>query len=99
MARSDDVVKVLEESNKRAIGYQNRAWIKENAMDMNIRVYAQDCNVELYHIEEKSTKNGVMIIQNGKKVEFKSEFNPKEEALLLVKFEDINYIFQYFPKN
>ena len=99
MTRSEEVIKVLEHSNKRTIGYENREWIRENSMDMNIRVYAEDCNVELHHVELNGPQKSITIVQEGKVVDFHSEFDKKKEALLLSKFEDINYIFHYFPKN
>lgn len=99
MSRTEWVIKVLEDSNKRSIGYYNKAWIRANAMDMNIRVCAQDCNVDLSDIEKRSSIEGTLIIQKGEEIKFKSGFNSTEEALLLIKEGYAYLIYQYFPKN
>ena len=98
MSRTEWVIKVLEDSNRRSIEYENKNWIRKNAMDMNIRVCVEDCNVDLSRMEEKVKDEDTFLIQKGKKVGYDSEFKPEEEALLLVRDEYICYVFQYFPK-
>ena len=98
MSRTEWIIKVLEDSNRRSIEYENKNWIRKNAMDMNIRVCLEDCNADLSRIEKKAEDKFSFLIQKGKKVRYDSEFKPEEEALLLVKEECIYYVFQYFPK-
>lgn len=98
MSRTEWVIKVLEDSNRRSIGYENKMWIRKNAMDMNIRACVENCNVDLHGIEENVKFKGTLLIQEGKKVEFDSGFNPEDEALLLIKDGYIYHVYQYFPK-
>ena len=98
MSRTEWIIKVLEDSNRRSIEYENKNWIRENAMDMNIRVCVENCNVDLSCVEKKIKVKGTFIVQEGRKIECRSEFNPEKEALLLIEDEYMYYLFQYFPK-
>lgn len=98
MSRTEWVIKALEDSNRRSIEYENKNWIRKNAMDMNIRACVENCNVDLSCIEKRVKAKDTFLVQEGKKVEYNSGFNPEKEALLLIKDEYIYYVFQYFPK-
>ena len=98
MSRTEWVIKVLEDSNRRSIEYENKNWICKNSMDMNIRVCIEDCNADLSRIEKNVKVKDNLLVQEGKVVRYDSEFDPEKEALLLVKDKYIYYIFQYFPK-
>ena len=93
------VIKVLEDSNRRSIEYENKRWLYYNADEMHILVRIEDCNVKLHEINYAFDAKKVMLVQNGEKFKSKSEFNPKKEALFIV---DVgfghNRVYQYFPK-
>lgn len=99
MSRTDWVIKVLEDSKKRSIGYGDKNWIRRNSMDMNIRVCVENCNVDLSDIEKRASMEGSLIIQNGEEVKLEAGFNPDEEALLLIKQGYTYLVYQYFPKD
>lgn len=93
------VIKVLEDSNRRSIEYENKSWLYYNGDEMHIQVKIEDCNVTLEELKESFEQKGTIVIQDGKKVKSKSDFNSRKEALLIrnVAFGR-NYVFQYFPQ-
>ncbi len=91
------VIKVLEDSNRRSIEYENKTWLRNNVDDMNICVSVEDCNVNLHEINEAFDAKNVIVIQNGEKVKSKSDFKPKTEALVIIGIGH-NMVYQYFPE-
>jgi len=91
------VIQVLDDSKRRSIEYENRFWLRQHVRKMDIRICVEDCNVGIHEIEESYEKEGTIIIQKGKHIQNKSDFNPKEEALLLLKTDYGYLVFQYFP--
>lgn len=92
------VIHVLDDSNRKSIEYENRFWLRQHVKEMNIRVCVEDCNVGIREIEESYEEEGTILIQKGKHIQDKSDFNPKKEALLLLKRSYGYVIFQYFPE-
>ena len=82
------VIQVLDDSGNRSIEYQNRFWLRQN------------CVANTFDIAEKWAEKGTILIQEGKNVQFKNDFHPGKEALLLVKYEseDSYLVFLYSPK-
>ena len=92
------VIRVLEDSNRRSIEYENKFWLRRYVESMEIKVCVEDCNVDIANIEEAWEEKDTILVQKGKIVESKNDFNPKNEALLLLKRNYGYVVFQYFPK-
>ena len=94
------VIQVLDDSRNRSIEYQNRFWLRQNVEKLHIRVCVEDCVANTFDIAEKWAEKGTILIQEGKNVQFKNDFHPGKEALLLVKYEseDSYLVFLYSPK-
>ena len=91
------VIQVLDDSKRRSIEYENRGWLRQHVCKMAIRVCVEDCNVGVHEIEESYEKEGAILIQEGKAIKNKSDFDLEKEALLLLKTTYGYLVFQYFP--
>ena len=100
MSQTSWVIQVLDDSLGRSIEYLNRFWLRQNVEKLHIRVCVEDCVVNTFDIAEKWAEEGTILIQEGKNVQFKDDFHPGKEALLLVKYEseDTYLVFLYSPK-
>lgn len=93
------VIQVLDDSNNRSIEYQNRFWLRQNVEKLHIRVCVEDCVVNTFDIAEEWAHKGTILIQEGKNIQFKADFHPGKEALLLVNRKEDGYlVFLYSPK-
>ena len=99
MENATYVINVLEDSNRRSIEYENKVWLRNNVDAMDIKVSEQDCNVSVYDIKSLFEEKDIIVIQNGKEIKSKAEFNRKKEALLIMMNLPLmgNMVFQYFP--
>ena len=99
MNQTSQVVRVLNDSQNKSIEYQNMLWLRQNVEKLHIHVCVEDCVVNTFDIAEKWAEESTILIQEGKKIQFKNDFNPGKEALLLVKgSEDFYFVFLYSPK-
>ena len=93
------VIQVLDDSNNRSIEYQNRSWLRQNVEKLHIRVCVEDCVANTFDIAEEWAKEGSILIQEGKRLQFKADFHPGKEALLLINLKEDGYlVFLYSPK-
>lgn len=92
------VIQVLDDSNNRSIEYQNRFWLRQNVERLHIHVCVEDCVADTFDIAEEWANKDSILIQEGKNIQFKGDFNPIKEALLLAKRKDGYLIFRYSPK-
>lgn len=93
------VIQVLDDSNNRSIEYLNRFWLRSNVEKLHIRVCVEDCAVDTFKIADEWRKEDTILVQEGKIIQFKSDFNPGKEALLLVNCKENGYlVFLYSPK-
>lgn len=96
------VIKVLDDSRNRSIEYRNRVWLQRNVEKLNIRVCVEDSVVDTFGIAKNWAKEGTILVQNGEIIEFRSDFHPGKEALLIVKYQsedkDEHIVFLYSPK-
>ncbi|MCI8486726.1 MAG: hypothetical protein HFJ20_06640 [Clostridia bacterium] len=93
------VIQVLDDSNNRSIEYQNRSWLRQNVEKLHIRVCVEDCVANTFDIAEEWAKEGSILIQEGKRIQFKADFHPGKEALLLINLKEDGYlVFLYSPK-
>ena len=94
------VIQVLDDSNNRSIEYQNRSWLRQNVEKLHIRVCVEDCVANTFDIAEEWAKEGSILIQEGKRIQFKADFHPGKEALLLINLKEDGYlVFLYSPKD
>ena len=100
MNQTSWVIQVLDDSLDRSIEYPNRFWLRQNVEKLHIRVCVEDCVANTFDIAKKWAEEGTILIQEGKNVQFKDDFHPGKEALLLVKYEskDAYLVFLYYPK-
>lgn len=101
MTRTEWIIKVLRDSFNEDISLENKLWLTENVEKLHIMACVEDCVCNTFDIAKswpkKKKKN--MLIQNGKHLHFKADFNPLKEALLLTVYDDSSYlIFLYSPK-
>lgn len=92
------VIQVLDDSQKKSIEYPNRLWLRQNVEKLHICVYFDNCVANTFDIAEKWAEKETILIQDGKNVQFKNDFHPGKEALLLVKIKDSYLVFLYSPK-
>ena len=92
------VIQVLDDSYNRSIEYQNRFWLRQNVEKLHIRVCVEACVANTFDIAEKWSQKGTILVQEGKKIHFKTDFHPAKEAWLLIKHEDGYLVFLYSPK-
>ena len=93
------VIQVLDDSSNRSIEYQNRFWLRQNVEKLHIRVCVEDCVANTFDIADEWSKEGTILIQEGKEIQFKADFHPRKEALLLVNCKEDGYlVFLYSPK-
>ncbi len=99
MNQTEWVIRVLDDSNNRNIEYQNRFWLRQNVEKLHIRVCFEDCVANTFDIADEWSKEGTILIQEGKAIHFKADFHPGKEALLLVNRNEDGYlVFLYSPK-
>ena len=89
------IKKVLDEANNRCINYTNRFWISQNAKRLDIRVCVEDCVTDLSGVARKCAKDGTVLVQEGKRIPYDS-FNPKKEALVLIKYKSDAYLISLY---
>lgn len=89
------VIKVLDDSRRKSIEYENRRWLMENVEDLNVHVCAENCLCSVFGIVRNSDKEGSIVIQDGKDIGL--SFNPCKEALSLVKHDNGYLVFLYSP--
>ena len=92
------VMNVLDDSNRRSIEYANRFWLRQHVQEMNIRVCVEDCEVSIEELTERYGDEKYIFIQNGKEIKSKRHFNEEQEALMLLKGENMYFVFLYTPK-
>ena len=95
------VIQVLDDSRRRSIEYENRVWLRQNAQKMNLRVCVEDSETDIFGIAKAWEEEGTMIIQEGKRIQFKGDFHPGKEALMirnLYPSNPQNIVFLYSPK-
>lgn len=92
------VIQVLDDAYNRSIEYQNRFWLRQNVEKLHIHVCVEFCVANTFDIAEEWGKEGTILIQEGQNIQFKADFHPGKEALLLVKSEEGYRIFLYTPK-
>lgn len=92
------VIKVLDDARNKSIEYRNRVWLQKNVERLNICVCVECSTVNTFGIADAWGKKGTMLIQNGEYVQFKDDFHPGKEALLLTKYEERYLVCLYFPK-
>lgn len=101
MDQTSWVIQVLDDSRRRSIEYENRFWLRQNVQKMNLRVCVEDSETDIWGIAEAWGEEGAMLIQEGKKIQFKADFHPGKEALLIRKLypsNPQNIVFLYSPK-
>lgn len=92
------VIKVLDDARNKSIEYQNRVWLQKNVERLNIGVYVESSTVNTFDIADAWGKKGTMLIQNGEEIQFKNDFHPGKEALLITKYKERCLVCLYFPK-
>lgn len=92
------VIKVLDDARNKSIEYQNRVWLQKNVERLDICVCVEASTVNTFDIADAWGEKGTMLIQNGEYVQFKADFHPGKEALLLTKYEKRYLVCLYFPK-
>lgn len=92
------VIQVLDDSYNRSIEYQNRFWLRQNVEKLHIRACVEDCVTNTSNIAKKWAHEGTILVQEGKRIQCKADFQPEKEALLLIKHEDGYLVFLYSPK-
>ncbi|MCI8344847.1 MAG: hypothetical protein HFJ42_02560 [Clostridia bacterium] len=90
------VIKVLDDSRRKSIEYENRCWLMKNVHDLNVHVCVENCLCSVFGIVRSFDKEGTLLIQDGKDIGF--SFNPCKEALSLVKDNNGYRVFLYSPK-
>ncbi len=95
------VIKVLDDSDKRNVEYENRRWLEQNVEKMKITVLEERPIASIFDVASVRKNNEAILIQEGKKVEF---YNMRlgMQALLLISYDDkkdFKYlVFKYSPK-
>ncbi len=92
------VIRVLDDSRRKSIEYENRRWLMENIEELNVCVCVENCLCDVFSIVKNWNKEGNILIQDGKNVQFKNDFNPCKEALSLIRHDDGYLVFLYSPK-
>lgn len=92
------VIKVLDDSRRKSIEYENRRWLMANIEELNVRVCVEDCLADTFQIANDWKKEDSILIQEGKRICFKADFHPGKEALSLIKHNDGYLVFLYSPK-
>ena len=98
------VIKVLDDSRRKSIEYENRCWLYQNVEALNIVVCVEDCLADIFRIAQrwvdKNSEFSSMVIQEGKEIKNKNDFNFGKEALLITRFNTKKdaYVFLYSPK-
>ena len=98
MIQTTRVINALDDSRNKSIEYQNRFWLRQHVRDLGIIVCIEDLFADIFMIAEEWNKDGNFVVQKGERLSFRADFNPKEEALLLVKSKDNYYVFLYSPE-
>lgn len=98
------VIKVLDDSRRKSIEYENRCWLYQNVEPLNIVVCIEDCLADIFlisrHWVDKNYELSSMVIQGGKEIINKNDFNFREEALLITRYDtnEDAYVFLYSPE-
>lgn len=92
------VINVLDDSRNKSIEYKNRFWLRQNVDKYRVIVCVEDCIADIFRIAEYWKMDESILIQDGEVVQFRGEFNPTMEALLLVKSLEEYYVFLYSPE-
>lgn len=92
------VIRVLDDSRRKSIEYENRCWLLANVEKLNVHVCVEDCLFNTFDIAKSWNEEGSILIQDGKNVRFKDDFNPCKEALSLIKHDNGYLVFLYSPK-
>ena len=98
------VVKVLDDSRRKSIEYENRCWLYQNVESLNIVVCIEDCLADIFRIArrwvDKNCEFSSMVIQGGKEIKNKNDFNFGKEALLITSSdtEAKAYVYLYSPE-
>ena len=92
------VIRVLDDSHRKSINYENRRWLMKNIEKLDVRVCVEDCVSDVFTIVRNWNNDGSILIQDGKNVQFKNYFNPCKEALSLIRLNNEYIVFLYSPK-
>lgn len=92
------VIRVLDDSHRKSINYENRRWLMKNVEKLDVRVCVEDCVSDTFRIAKHWNEKDSILIQEGKRICFQDDFHPGKEALSLVKYNDGYLVFLYSPK-
>lgn len=92
------VIRVLDDSRRKSIEYENRCWLMANVEELNVHVCAGNCLCNVFGIARNWDKKDSILIQDGKKICFMNHFNPCKEALSLIRHDNGYLVFLYSPK-
>ena len=98
MDRTNWLINVLDDSNRRSIKYENRLWLRQNVRKMNLTVCPEDCQVNLSQVAESYATRNAIIIQDGKKIFSATKFLMLKEALVVVEKGGEHLVFLYYPE-
>ena len=94
------VIQVLDDAHQHSIEYANRVWLRNYVEDWNIQVCVEDCEASVFDIAEAWGNVHTDVIQDGDFIQFKNDFHPGKEALLITKasIDEPYMVFLYTPK-
>lgn len=92
------VIRVLDDSRRKSIEYENRRWLIENIEELNVHVCVENCLCNVFGIARHWDEKDNILIQDGKNIYFMNHFNPSKEALSLIRHDDGYLVFLYSPK-
>lgn len=101
MTRTEWVIQVLTDAYNTNLSQKNEDWLRKNVEALDIGVCVEDSVANTFDIAEEWFKHNPksQIIQDGKRLKFKAEFNPFKEALLIAPYSESTYlVYLYSPK-
>jgi len=72
--------------------------LRQHVQEMNIRVCVEDCEVSIEDIAKRYGDGKHILIQNGKEIKSIRSFHKNQEALMLLKGDNMYFAFLYTPK-
>lgn len=102
MTRTEWVIKVLTDAYNTNLSPKNEDWLRKNVEALDIRVCVEDSVANTFDIAEECFKHNPksQIIQDGKRLIFRGDFNPFKEALLIEprQSKPTYFVYLYSPK-